>query len=426
MRIESVRLRDVGPFKDSTVEFPEGTDADRADVHLLVGENGTGKTTLLRALGAAFDATQAPDLLRRFGSAEGSVEIRTNLGQVALRPSALAHPPEHGHKCGHHAGVDYFVPSHSEWNPDTLLHWTDSTRLRTHQAPLGFAAFSYGTYRLVSGEGVAGSAPLTSNPLACERGGGQDLARWLINTSTQAALAGRNGKKNAYEVKLLQVEEALTKIFGQPAQVSVPPETLDARIGFGGQEIELDLLPDGMRSILSWIGDLYMRLDRIPWVDDLPPRERGFALFLDEVGVHLHPRWQRKILHVFQDLFPKAQVFVSTHSPYVVGSVSDASIHPLTLDEAGNAHAGEPLPAQTHRAVPAILAEVLGVESEFNEEVEERFEQFKALTLRHLRGEVEEQEVLDLAAELQRGGGELATLVAYHLRSMHRQAQASQ
>lgn len=67
-----------------------------------------------------------------------------------------------------------------------------------------------------------------------------------------------------------------------------------------------------------------MRLDRLPWKDQTPILDREITLFLDEIEVHLHPAWQRRILPVVQSLFSKAQVFVSTHSPFVIASADDA------------------------------------------------------------------------------------------------------
>jgi len=50
MHIEKLLLRDVGPLDDVTIEFPKGTDPQLADVYLLTGPNGTGKSTILYAL----------------------------------------------------------------------------------------------------------------------------------------------------------------------------------------------------------------------------------------------------------------------------------------------------------------------------------------------------------------------------------------
>ena len=56
---------------------------------------------------------------------------------------------------------------------------------------------------------------------------------------------------------------------------------------------------------------------------------KPFTLFLDEIDIHLHPALQRKILPALQTLFPNAEIFCTTHSPFVVNSVSDAWVYKL-------------------------------------------------------------------------------------------------
>ena len=77
------------------------------------------------------------------------------------------------------------------------------------------------------------------------------------------------------------------------------------------------------------------------WEDDLPIFEREFDFLLDEIEVHLHPEWQRKVLPVVQKLFKNSQIFVSTHSPFVVNSVDDAWVYKLKLEK-GKAKVAEP------------------------------------------------------------------------------------
>jgi predicted ATPase len=56
MHIEKLLLRDVGPFDEETIEFPRGTHPRLADVYLLTGPNGTGKSTILYALASLIGA----------------------------------------------------------------------------------------------------------------------------------------------------------------------------------------------------------------------------------------------------------------------------------------------------------------------------------------------------------------------------------
>jgi DNA repair exonuclease SbcCD ATPase subunit len=50
MKIRSLTLKNIGVFEDETIAFPEKKEKDKAEIHILTGENGTGKTTILQAL----------------------------------------------------------------------------------------------------------------------------------------------------------------------------------------------------------------------------------------------------------------------------------------------------------------------------------------------------------------------------------------
>jgi AAA15 family ATPase/GTPase len=50
MKIRSLTLKHIGVFEDETIVFPEKRDKDKAEIHILTGQNGTGKTTILQAL----------------------------------------------------------------------------------------------------------------------------------------------------------------------------------------------------------------------------------------------------------------------------------------------------------------------------------------------------------------------------------------
>jgi predicted ATP-binding protein involved in virulence len=183
-------------------------------------------------------------------------------------------------------------------------------------------------------------------------------------------------------------------------------------------------LPDGVKSILSWLGDLLMRLDRLPWQGDLPVLERPFALFLDEIEVHLHPKWQWKVVPMLQTLFPKAQVFLATHSPFVVASASDAWIHRLELTDTGSVTVRPPLSSRVGQSHETVLAEVLGVRQLFDPETQAELDAFYVLRDRALAGEPVLEQLEARARALQARSAELNAIVAPELRSARRAASA--
>ena len=148
----------------------------------------------------------------------------------------------------------------------------------------------------------------------------------------------------------------------------------------------MELLADGLQSLFSWLGDLLMRLDRIPWAEPGPVTDQPFLLLLDEVEVHLHPAWQRRVLPMAERLFPDAQIIATTHSPFVLSSASDAWIHAFRL-EGGRVVVDPPRPGAQGMSYPAIMQELMGVPEEFDVDTEERLAAFRSLLRRWMQGE---------------------------------------
>jgi energy-coupling factor transporter ATP-binding protein EcfA2 len=97
------------------------------------------------------------------------------------------------------------------------------------------------------------------------------------------------------------------------------------RLGFvvdkRGQPFYLHQLSDGERGLLALVFDLTRRL-AIANPDSDNPIADGVALVLiDEIELHLHPKWQRDVLQRLRDIFKECQFVVTTHSPLVLGEV---------------------------------------------------------------------------------------------------------
>lgn len=102
------------------------------------------------------------------------------------------------------------------------------------------------------------------------------------------------------------------------------------RLGFvvdkRGQPFYLHQLSDGERGLLALVFDLTRRLT-IANPDSDHPISEGVALVLiDEIELHLHPKWQRDILQRLRDIFKACQFVVTTHSPLVLGEVPARSV----------------------------------------------------------------------------------------------------
>ena len=100
-----------------------------------------------------------------------------------------------------------------------------------------------------------------------------------------------------------------------------------------GTALEIGQLSDGERGVLALVLDLARRLSQAnPSLND--PLSEGHAVVLiDEIDLHLHPTWQRQIVHKLKTTFPKCQFIATTHSPQVIGEVHQDRIQIIANGE---------------------------------------------------------------------------------------------
>ncbi|MEY4926802.1 MAG: hypothetical protein RI894_1238, partial [Bacteroidota bacterium] len=80
----------------------------------------------------------------------------------------------------------------------------------------------------------------------------------------------------------------------------------------------------------SWILDLVIRAWKAGFDLEKPETIVGIVM-IDEIDIHLHIKWQRTILTVLQDVFKNVQFIITTHSPFVVQSVSGSNLVELKI-----------------------------------------------------------------------------------------------
>lgn len=91
--------------------------------------------------------------------------------------------------------------------------------------------------------------------------------------------------------------------------------------------IPFHLLSDGVRSVLAMVMELAFRSYLLnPHLGERAPLETNGIVLIDEIDLHLHPEWQKKIVNDLITAFPSVQFIVSTHAPLVVGSLKKGEI----------------------------------------------------------------------------------------------------
>jgi len=175
----------------------------------------------------------------------------------------------------------------------------------------------------------------------------------------------------------------------------------------------LTQLSDGYQAILVIVLDLMLRYAYLFFDGD--PLAGRALVGIDEIDLHLHPRWQRTVLRQLTELFPNTQFILTTHSPIVVQAAIDQRFSVLRLTEEDGAVTAQRLSAKLMKTlrgaeVGSLLFEehLFGVESRFSVEYAEFERRVEELTAKIGSGDVTGADY----SELKRGLDKLEELVA--------------
>ncbi|MCO6489766.1 MAG: AAA family ATPase, partial [Phaeodactylibacter sp.] len=101
------------------------------------------------------------------------------------------------------------------------------------------------------------------------------------------------------------------------------------------EPVSFDELASGIRGIIAMVGDIYLRLSdkmerqKVKKETDssyYQPEELGGIVIIDELDLHLHPKWQKKLPALFSEVFPNVQFIAATHSPIPLLGAPEGSV----------------------------------------------------------------------------------------------------
>jgi len=119
------------------------------------------------------------------------------------------------------------------------------------------------------------------------------------------------------------VRQAINNMIPEFTNLQIERTPLRMVVENRGQTLEINQLSDGQKCLLAMIGDLVRRLALANPNLENPLMGTGIVL-IDEIELHLHPAWQRKVVSVLHETFPNVQFIVSTQSPQVLGELPES------------------------------------------------------------------------------------------------------
>lgn len=175
-----------------------------------------------------------------------------------------------------------------------------------------------------------------------------------------------------------------------------------------GIDLQVDQLSGGYKAVLSVVADIAKRMS-IANPDSKKPLEEEAVILIDELDLHLHPKWQKTIVEDLKRTFPNCQFIISTHSPFIIQSLSAEELFDI-----GTMHYAAESGSYNGWSIEAIQEQKMGVApktSAFNKRLEafslamdeERYDEARTL-YRELKKMVNpgshESKILDLDMEM--------------------------
>ncbi|RDB07803.1 AAA family ATPase [Runella aurantiaca] len=169
----------------------------------------------------------------------------------------------------------------------------------------------------------------------------------------------------------------------------------------GKSIVPLHLLSEGYKNVSTWLGDLLYRIN-VNFPDYNSPLNIRGILLIDEIDLHLHPKWQRFLFDYLSTKLPNFQIIATTHSPLTAQQADKNELYFLEKDPMhGNvtlkAFQGVPKQMLVHQL---LMSPLFGLTTDESFEVEQDKKEYKELKGRKRLSDSEQQRIDELKISL--------------------------
>ena len=288
---------------------------------ILLGENGAGKTTILQLLAVMEPVeVRAQGLeslfhFRRHVRISGLLFARSAVEAVAVARFAKIR------------GLDRIGPiQESRYEIDESMPFRKSESVRLEGFPV---CFGYGAGRRTGSRSFDRSAADDATlSLFVDDADLINAEEWLLQldysvSKTSEVQEQQRRRLEMVKEVLINILPGVTEIRFDPSSGVRPIPKVEFKTPYGW--VPLKHLGYGYRTMIAWVVNFAARMiERYP--DSLDPLAEPSVVLVDEIDLHLHPKWQREVIGYLTERFPNTQFIVTAHSPLVVQAAAGANI----------------------------------------------------------------------------------------------------
>lgn len=328
--IKSLHVNNCYTYKDFDINLHDYKPFSHL---ILTGKNGSGKSTILRAINRKFfpikvDSSLLPTLsvttTRKIedeneivviesepihGLPTSQIEISFSILHVINKGNTGVRPMEPDELLRHYVRIYSYFPAkrNSEFeNVDSPSKNTEfSSRINSSESTEFFI---------------------------------RKFKQYLVNQKIEQVFSQIENKDTQFErIRnfFVEIEDAFQQLFNDDSlEIEFNRNNYEFFLKMSdGRKLTFDVLSEGFSALLSILMDLFVRVDLIrKQVNNYTYNPCGIVL-IDEPETHLHLQLQEQVLPLLTSLFPNIQFIAATHSPAVIASIKNATIFDLTTKE---------------------------------------------------------------------------------------------
>ena len=294
---------------------------------MLTGKNGSGKTSLLIALQKylqAINDKRFKDLIERY------IPRLSNINE-SIKNAKTETERKKKKKAN-----EFCLEQIKQYADGVRVLFNDSEHLETLYQQGNFITAYFPANRktqIMKSQGVEDIKldvfyRITSEPSKL-------LLKYMVHLKTQQAYARNEGDM----VVVDKIQHWFNR-FVEALRILLDNDTIELHYDYKEYNFKiyqddrkpfgLEELSDGYSSVIQIVSDLILRMDK-NWLlgDEISQYDTEGIVLIDEIETHLHIGLQRKIMPFLTQFFPRIQFIVTTHSPYILNSLSNAKVYDL-------------------------------------------------------------------------------------------------
>ncbi len=324
----SLTLENVRCFGEKqTLDLSDGN-GKPARWTVMLGDNGTGKTTLLQAILRSYLAVdyfldEDEKKIQKASSPREVFSLRRN-GSHSMSIEA-----EFAHGFSFSRGTENLEVSRIEQEFDDFMaleSWDDKQLNNKAHAT---AIFGYDANRTLKSDKTSLEIEnIHYNNAFSDKSDLINAEEWLLQTDYVAKIPSQIQEQYQERFKII-IEVLVNLLPGVKAiGISVPTEKHpNPKVGFETDNgwLNLSQLSLGYQTMTAWMVDLAARMFAA-YPNSPNPIAEPAVVLIDEIDLHLHPKWQRTIMSYLSERFVNTQFIVTAHSPLIVQAAEQANI----------------------------------------------------------------------------------------------------